>query len=124
MDPDFKDKADLLKSSTLAIFKECSLCSKYVQHLWFMTASLESMFEIPCVNAFAPALQGGVAKELVPKYGCSPRSQKLVSFLATFFKRSASSLIYAEIFTQGDGVGLGSGLNRAERSSIAMNANM
>ena len=62
---------------------------------------------IPCVNAFAPALEGGVAKELVPKYGCSPRSQKLVSFLATFFKRSASSPIYAEIFTQGDGVGLG-----------------
>ena len=105
MDPDFKDKADLLKSSTLAIFKECSLSSKYVQHLWLMTASLESMFEILCVNTFAPALQGGVAKELVPKYGCSPRSQKLVSFLATFFKRSASSPIYAEIFTQGDGVG-------------------
>ena len=101
MDPDFKDKADLLKSSTLAIFKECSLCSTFL----LMTASLESMFEIPCVNAFAPALQGGVAKELVPKYGCSPRSQKLVSFLATFFKRSASSPIYAEIFTQGDGVG-------------------
>ena len=101
MDPDFKDKADLLKSSTLAIFKECTLCSTF---LW-MTASVESMFEIPCVNAFAPALQGGVAKELVPKYGCSPRSQKLVSFLATFFKRSASSPIYAEIFTQGDGVG-------------------
>ena len=121
MDPDFKDKADLLKSSTLAIFKECSLFSKNVL---LMTASLESMFWIPCVNAFAPALQGGVAKELVPKYGCSPRSQKLVSFLATFFKRSASSLIYAEIFTQGDGVGLGSGLNRAERRSIAMNANM
>ena len=73
------------------------ICSRFL----LMTASLE----IPCENAFAPALQGGVAKELVPKYGCSPRSQKLVSFLATFFKRSASSPIYAEIFTQGDGVG-------------------
>ena len=65
MDPDFKDKADLLKTSTLAIFKECSLCSTFL----LMTASLESIFGIPCVNAFAPALQGGVAKELVPKYG-------------------------------------------------------
>ena len=85
------------------MFSVFEICSTFL----LMTASLESMFGIPCVNAFAPALQGGVAKELVPKYGCSPRSQKLVSFLATFFKRSASSPIYAEIFTQGDGVGLG-----------------
>ena len=43
----------------LSVFEICSTFS-------LITASSEFMFGIPCVNAFAPALQGGVAKKLDP----------------------------------------------------------